>query len=36
VVASSTVQGFSTQSLADLTIEEVERRYQIVQRMSAF
>lgn len=36
VVASSTVQDFSTKSLAALTSEEVERRYQVVQKMSAF
>jgi sugar/nucleoside kinase (ribokinase family) len=36
VVASSTVQDFSTQSLAALTSEEVERRYQVVKTMSTF
>jgi sugar/nucleoside kinase (ribokinase family) len=36
VVASSTVQDFSTKSLAALTPEEVERRYSIVKQMSAF
>lgn len=36
VVASSTVQDFSTRSLAALTHEEVERRFQVVRRMSAF
>jgi hypothetical protein len=36
VVASSTVQDFSTKSLAALTMEEVERRYNVVKSMSAF
>jgi sugar/nucleoside kinase (ribokinase family) len=36
VVASTTVQDFSTGSLAALTMEEVERRYQAVKAMSAF
>jgi len=36
VVASSTVQDFSTKSLAALTSEEVERRFEVVRKMSAF
>lgn len=36
VVASTTVQGFSLQSLRVLDIAEIERRYQSVQQMSAF
>ena len=36
VVASSTVQDFSTRSLAALTREEVERRFEVVRGMSAF
>jgi sugar/nucleoside kinase (ribokinase family) len=36
VVASTTVQDFSLASLRALTMDEVERRYQAVQQMSAF
>ena len=36
VVASTTVQGFSLSTLRELKIEEVERRYAMVQSMSAF
>ena len=35
-VASTTVEKFSLESLAVLNIEEVERRYRTVQKMSAF
>ena len=36
VVASSTVQDFSTRSLSALTRAEVERRFEVVRQMSAF
>lgn len=36
VVASSTVQDFSTKSLSALSREEVERRFEVVRKMSAF
>jgi sugar/nucleoside kinase (ribokinase family) len=36
VVASATVQDFSLSALKSLTLDEVERRYQTVQGMSAF